>query len=65
MIDYIRGGSFAPYDGGQTMTYSAPTLLANPDYAQLVLLRDYLLSIAGAVSSQPDALEVAVEPDRH
>jgi hypothetical protein len=47
------------------MTYSAPTLLANPDYAQLVLLRDYLLSIAGAVSSQPDALEVAVEPDRH
>ena len=41
------------------MTHSLPTLSANPDYAQLFLLRDYLLSIAGTVSSQADALEMA------
>jgi hypothetical protein len=41
------------------MTYSLPTLLADPDRAQLVLLRAYLFSIAGAVSSQANALELA------
>jgi hypothetical protein len=41
------------------MTYSLPTLLADHDYAQLVLLRDYLFSKAAAVSSQANALELA------
>ena len=41
------------------MTHSLLTLLADPDYAQLVLLRDYLFSIAAAVSSQAKALELA------
>jgi hypothetical protein len=41
------------------MTYSLPTLLADHDYAQLILLRDYLFSIAAAVSSRANALELA------
>ena len=41
------------------MTHSLLTLLADPDYAQLVLLRDYLFSIAAAASSQANALELA------
>lgn len=41
------------------MTYSLPTLLVDHDYAQLVLLRDYLYSIAAAVSSRANALELA------
>jgi len=41
------------------MTYSLPKLLADRDYAQLVLLRDYLFSTAATVSSQANALEVA------
>ena len=41
------------------MTHSLLTLLADPDYAQLVLLRAYLFSIAAEVSSQAKALELA------
>jgi hypothetical protein len=50
---------FCTLRGGQTMTHSLLTLLADPDYAQLVLLRDYLFSIAAAASSQANALELA------
>jgi hypothetical protein len=41
------------------MTHSLVATLADPDYAQLVLLRDYLFSTAAAASSQANALELA------
>jgi hypothetical protein len=41
------------------VTYSLLTLLAHHDYAQLVLLRDYLFSIAAAISLRANALELA------
>jgi hypothetical protein len=41
------------------VTNSLLTLLADHDCAQLVLLRDYLFSIAAAVSFRANALELA------
>jgi hypothetical protein len=41
------------------VTYNPLTLLTDHDYAQLVLLRDYLFSIAAAVTLRANALELA------
>jgi hypothetical protein len=43
------------------VTYGLLTLLADHDYAQLVLLRDYPFSIAAAISVRANALELTAQ----
>jgi hypothetical protein len=41
------------------MNYSIWTLLAEPEYAQKIVLRDYLLSMSDAVASEARSMEFA------